>query len=157
MNLSPDDILKAYNSLDPELRDSLGWKLVKQKTEHKIHWTRIESWAGQGIPDLFGISEGINVFVELKVTKSNKINLSPFQKNWLYNHYLQGGRSFIMLQHLGERALYLFSSSILHSPLSIASKHEYKVELPASPADWFRIQDTLLHSPLPRKVEDPPL
>ena len=41
------------------------WKLVKQKTEHKIHWTRIESWAGQGIPDLFGISEGINVFVEL--------------------------------------------------------------------------------------------
>ena len=30
MNLSPDDILKAYNTLDPEVRDSLGWKLVKQ-------------------------------------------------------------------------------------------------------------------------------
>ena len=81
------------------------WKLVKQKTEHKIHWTRIESWAGQGIPDLFGISEGINVFVELKVTKSNSLGLSPFQMSWHYNHILNGGRSFIMLQHLPQRLL----------------------------------------------------
>ena len=81
------------------------WKLVKQKTEHKIHWTRIESWAGQGIPDLFGISEGINVFVELKVTKSNSLGLSPFQMSWHYNHILNGGRSFIMLQHLSQRFL----------------------------------------------------
>tara|TARA_Y100000592_G_scaffold23530_1_gene36559 strand:- start:20 stop:439 length:420 start_codon:yes stop_codon:yes gene_type:complete len=136
--------------------ESKLWQMVK-KNIPDVHWTRLESWAMPGVPDVYGIQDGISVFVELKVTKSNKINLSPFQKNWLYNHYLQGGRSFILLQHLGERALYLFSSSILHSPLRIDSKHEYKVELPAPPAAWSRIQDTLLHSPLARKVEDPPL
>ena len=101
--------------------ESKLWQLVR-KNLPDIHWTRIESWVNQGVPDCYGILEGTSVFVELKVTKSNKINLSPFQKNWLYNHYLQGGRSFILLQHLGQRALYLFSSSILHSPLSIAEK-----------------------------------
>jgi penicillin-binding protein-related factor A (putative recombinase) len=136
--------------------ESKLWQLVR-KNLPDIHWTRIESWVNQGVPDCYGILDGTSVFVELKVTRSNKINLSPFQKNWLYNHYLQGGRSFILLQHLGQRALYLFSSSILHSPLSIASKHEYKCSLPAGSAAWSRIQDTLLHSPLARKPEDPPL
>ena len=138
-------------------KETKFWNVIKKNTGHLIHWTRIESWAGQGIPDLHGISDGRTVFVELKVTESYSISISPFQKAWNFNHVLHGGRSFIMLQHLGERALYLFSSSILHSPLSIASKHEYKVEFPASPAAWAAIQDTLLHSPLPRKVEDPPL
>ena len=136
--------------------ESKLWQLVR-KNLPDIHWTRIESWVNQGVPDCYGILDGTSVFVELKVTRSNKINLSPFQKNWLYNHYLQGGRSFILLQHLGQRALYLFSSSILHSPLRIDSKHEYKCSLPAGSAAWSRIQDTLLHSPLPRNVEDPPL
>ena len=136
--------------------ESKLWQMVK-KNIPDVHWTRLESWAMPGVPDVYGIQDGISVFVELKVTKSNKINLSPFQKNWLYNHYLQGGRSFILLQHLGQRALYLFSSSILHSPLSIASKHEYKVELPASQAAWAAIQDTLFHYPLPRNAEDSPL
>ena len=136
--------------------ESKLWQLVR-KNLPDIHWTRIESWVNQGVPDCYGILEGTSVFVELKVTKSNKINLSPFQKNWLYNHYLQGGRSFILLQHLGQRALYLFSSSILHSPLRIDSKHEYKCSLPAGSAAWAAIQDTLLHCPLARKPEDPPI
>ena len=135
-------------------KETKFWNVIKKNTGHLIHWTRIESWAGQGIPDLHGIFEGVTVFVELKVTESYSISISPSQKAWNYNHVLHGGRSFIMLQHLGERALYLFSSSILHSPLSIASKHEYKVELPASSAAWAEIQDTLLHSPLARNVED---
>ena len=97
--------------------ESKLWQLVK-KNITSIHWTRLESWAMPGVPDVYGIQDEISVFVELKVTKSNKIGLSPFQKNWLYNHYLHGGRSFIMLHHLGQRLLYIFPSSILHSPLS---------------------------------------
>tara|TARA_R100000773_G_scaffold9632_1_gene9022 strand:- start:202 stop:552 length:351 start_codon:yes stop_codon:yes gene_type:complete len=103
-----------------------------------------------GVPDVYGIQDGISVFVELKVTKSNKIALSPFQHNWLYSHYLQGGRSFIMLQTLGERALYIFSSACLHSPLSIASEPQYKIQLPAPPAAWTAVAAHLLHSPLPK-------
>ena len=127
--------------------ESKLWQLVK-KNITSIHWTRLESWAMPGVPDIYGIQNGISVFVELKVTRSNKIGLSAFQKNWLYNHYLQGGRSFIMLQHLGQRTLYIFPSSILHSPLTITSAPHYKVELPASPAAWTQVAEHLLHYPL---------
>ena len=127
--------------------ESKLWQLVK-KNITSIHWTRLESWAMPGVPDVYGIQDGISVFVELKVTRSNKIGLSAFQKNWLYNHYLQGGRSFIMLQHLGQRTLYIFPSSILHSPLTITSAPHYRVELPASPAAWTQVAAHLLQYPL---------
>jgi len=112
-----------------------------------------------GVPDVFGIQNGISVFVELKVTRSNKINLSPFQKNWLYNHYLQGGRSFIMLQTLDQRLLRVFPSSILHSPLSITSEPQLKVSYTGSAAGdaWTRVEQFLLHSPLAEIPEDPSL
>tara|TARA_R100000329_G_scaffold29218_1_gene26875 strand:- start:15 stop:413 length:399 start_codon:yes stop_codon:yes gene_type:complete len=122
-----------------------------------VHWTRLESWAMPGVPDVYGIQDGISVFVELKVTRSNKINLSPFQQNWLYNHYLHGGRSFIMLQHLEQRLLRVFPSSILHSPLRITSEPQLKVSYTGSRAGaaWARVSEFLLHSPLPRNAEDP--
>jgi len=109
-----------------------------------------------GVPDVYGIQDGISVFVELKVTRSNKINLSPFQKNWLYNHYLQGGRSFIMLQTLDQRLLRVFPSSILHSPLSITSEPQLKVSYtgPAAGDTWQQVQQFLLHSPLAEIPED---
>ena len=132
--------------------ESKLWQLVK-KNITDVHWTRLESWAMPGVPDVYGIQDGISVFLELKVTKSNKIALSPFQKNWLYNHYLQGGRSFIMLQTLGEGALRIFSSSVLHSPLSIGTEPQYKVKLPASSAAWAAVAHHLLHSPL-AKIPD---
>ena len=138
--------------------ESKLWQLVR-KNLPDIHWTRIESWVNQGVPDCYGILDGTSVFVELKVTRSNKINLSPFQQNWLYNHYLHGGRSFIMLQHLEQRLLRVFPSSILHSPLRITSEPQLKVSYtgPAAGAAWARVQQFLLHSPLAEKPEDPPL
>ena len=51
-------------------KETKFWNVIKKNTGHLIHWTRIESWAGQGIPDLHGISGGRSVFVELKVTES---------------------------------------------------------------------------------------
>ena len=59
--------------------ESKLWQLVK-KNIPSIHWTRLESWAMPGVPDVYGIQDGISVFVELKVTRSNKIGLSAFQK-----------------------------------------------------------------------------
>ena len=136
--------------------ESKLWQMVK-KNLPDVHWTRLESWAMPGVPDVYGIQEGISVFVELKVTRSNKINLSPFQQNWLYNHYLHGGRSFIMLQTLDQRLLRVFPSSILHSPLRITSEPQLKVSYTGSAAGaaWARVSEFLLHSPLPRNAEDP--
>ena len=138
-------------------KETKFWNIVKRNTEHLVHWTRIESWAGQGIPDLHGIQKGISVFVELKVTESYSIGLSPFQKAWNYNHVLHGGRSFIMLQHLGERALYIFPCYLLHSASSITLKSapNYKVKIPAAPAAWEKVVEHLFHCPftLPPKKQ----
>ena len=136
--------------------ESKLWQLVK-KNITSIHWTRLESWAMPGVPDVYGIQNGISVFVELKVTSSNKINISPFQKVWNIKHTLHGGRSFIMLQHLKERALYIFPCSVLHSTLSITptTAPQYRVNLPASPAAWSGIHEHLLHSPFPLPTPNP--
>ena len=157
METSIDDrcfyLLFWYSFLKPE---SKLWQMVR-KNLPDIHWTRFESWVNQGVPDLHGICDGINIFVELKVTFSNKINISPFQKVWNIKHTLHGGRSFIMLQHLSQRALYIFPCSVLHSSLSItpSTAPQYRVELPASPAAWAAIHEHLLHSPFPLPKPNP--
>ena len=146
-------LLFWYSFLKPE---SKLWQMVR-KNLSDIHWTRFESWINQGVPDLHGICDGINIFVELKVTSSNKINISPFQKVWNIKHTLHGGRSFIMLQHLSQRALYIFPCSVLHSSLSItpSTAPQYRVNLPADAAAWAAIQEHLLHSPFPLPKPNP--
>ena len=59
--------------------ESKLWQKVKKHTPN-ITWTRIESWASFGFPDLVGYTEKHGFFtVELKVTKSNSITFSPHQ------------------------------------------------------------------------------
>jgi hypothetical protein len=55
------------------------WQQVK-KNLPKYRWVRIESWATQGVPDLLGFTEEGRLFtVELKVSRSNRISISPHQ------------------------------------------------------------------------------
>ena len=59
--------------------ESKLWQRVKKNTPN-ITWTRVESWASFGFPDLVGYTEKRGFFtVELKVTKSNKLSFSPHQ------------------------------------------------------------------------------
>ena len=59
--------------------ESKLWQKVKKNTPNII-WTRVESWASFGFPDLVGYTEKRGFFtVELKVTKSNKVTFSPHQ------------------------------------------------------------------------------
>ena len=59
--------------------ESKLWQKVKKNTPN-ITWTRVESWASFGFPDLVGYTEKRGFFtVELKVTKSKKVSFSPHQ------------------------------------------------------------------------------
>ena len=109
--------------------ESKFWKQVKENLTD-IHWTRLENRIGQGIPDCYGISAGISVWVELKVIRSNKIVLSPFQKSWNFSHSLQGGRNFIIATTFPQSLLYIFPGivapsigSIAHCPSQLADRH----------------------------------
>ena len=134
--------------------ESKFWKQVKENLTD-IHWTRLENRIGQGIPDCYGIFEGISIWVELKVIRSNKIVLSPFQKSWNYNHSLQGGRNFIIATTFPQSLLYIFSGIVAPSIGSIADlpPHHWTVNMDREPRPWQQVSKILLHSPLPKSAK----
>ena len=128
-------------------KESKFWKQIKENMPG-VFWTRIESWSMPGVPDCYGCKDGIMFWLELKTsTKDNKSQLSPFQKSWHFNHSLQGGRSFIMHQHLGERLIALFPSSIAISIADLDPKKGKFWTCPVPQAAWAEMLDYILHSP----------
>ena len=80
--------------------ESKLWQKIKKKTPN-ITWTRVESWASFGFPDLVGYTEKLGFFtVELKVTKSKKISLSPHQ---IAFHVKHPRRTWILAATLDPR------------------------------------------------------
>ena len=71
-------------------KESGFYKQVKeaaQRQSRKLSLTRIENWVGAGIPDvLLCDTHGCFHFVELKFTKTNKVDLRPSQVSWLTKH-----------------------------------------------------------------------
>ena len=75
--------------------ESKLWQKVKKNTPN-ILWTRVESWASFGFPDLVGYTEKRGFFtMELKVTKSNKVTFSPHQ---IAFHVKHPTNTFILVQ-----------------------------------------------------------
>ena len=80
------------------------------KEKIPLHWqvTRIENRYGGGIPDVYICAEGCSFWIELKVTKTNRINISSGQIAWNYAYWRSGGVSFFLVHPLKGRNLYLF-------------------------------------------------
>ena len=71
-----------------------------------ISWIRLENNSLHCTPDLLGYNNSGTFFtVELKVTKGNKVRLSPHQISF---HVKHPKNSFILVQHLGSCAVKLF-------------------------------------------------
>jgi len=88
--------------------ESKLWQRVKKNTPN-ILWTRIESWASFGFPDLVGYTENRGFFtVELKVTKSNKVTFSPHQ---IAFHVKHPTNTFILIQAHDARCPKLYPGS----------------------------------------------
>ena len=72
-----------------------------KKITPSIKWTRLENWSSFGTPDLLGYSPNSTFFtVELKVTKSNKVALSPHQVAWHMSH---PSGSFVLVLCLNKK------------------------------------------------------
>ena len=113
---------------------------------------RFENWVAPGVPDVHGIKDGISFWVELKVITSNKINLSPFQKSWNFNHSLQGGRNFIIATTFPQSLLYIFGGIVAPSIGSIANlpPEHWVVDMVHAQRPWQQVREILLHCPLPK-------
>ena len=101
------------------------WHELKRITP-QIKWTRLENSSVFGTPDLLGYNTSGHFFtVELKVTKSNSVRLSPHQ---IAFHKLHPKNTFIMVKHLaasrvklyeGSRIMELFACGLKLEPLCL--------------------------------------
>ena len=90
--------------------ESKLWKDLKKNTPN-ITWTRVESWASFGFPDLVGYTEKRGFFtVELKVTKSNKVTFSPHQ---IAFHVKHPTNTYILVQTHDARYPKLYPGSAI--------------------------------------------
>ena len=116
--------------------ESKFWKQVKKNTP-KISWTRLESWASFGVPDLLGYHDSCGFFmVELKVATRNKIRLSPHQ---IMFHTVHSKRNFILVKEASSRSVILYESSAIRELQSDIRKAKI-----AAQNDWSAIQAKLL-------------
>ena len=120
--------------------ESKFWKLVKKNTP-KIQWTRLESWASFGVPDLLGYHDNCGFFmVEMKIARGPKISFSPHQKMF---HLTRTNRNFILLQEPLEGNVKLYESKAIHGLLV---DHRETPSLAMN--DWDHIQRLLVREPL---------
>ena len=118
--------------------ESKFWKLVKKNTP-KIQWTRLESWASFGVPDLLGYHDTCGFFmVELKVIRGNKISFRPHQKLF---HITRTKRNFILVQQPSLNLVKLYESKAVPGLLV---DHRETPSLAIN--DWEHIQRCLLAS-----------
>ena len=82
-----------------------------KKNMSSISWIRLENLSLSGTPDLLGYNTSGHFFtVELKVTRSNKVRLSPHQ---IAFHVRHPNNSFILVESLDQRCLKLFPGSMV--------------------------------------------
>jgi hypothetical protein len=115
-----------------------------KKNVNKIQWLRIESWATQGVPDLLGTTEnGVLFTIELKVTKSKQIKISPHQI--AFHKTRKNSPCFILVKSLVQRPskksqLYLYPSFQLEQLLTKGLEPSFLV-----PDGWLNFEQHLLN------------
>ena len=88
--------------------ESNFWQTIRQNLPEKCFATRIENVSGGGVPDAHFVWDGLSFWFELKVSKSNAVNLRPHQVAWNMAYWVRGGANFILVKRAKERDLLLF-------------------------------------------------
>jgi hypothetical protein len=115
--------------------ESKFWQEVK-KNISEISFTRLESWASAGVPDLLCYNKNGKFFtIELKVTKGNKFIFSPHQISF---HIKHPKNSFILQKSLGPLSIKLYEG------FKILDLHE-RVPCTAIAEGWTKVQEHLVN------------
>ena len=118
--------------------ESKLWQKIKKKTPN-ITWTRVESWASFGFPDLVGYTEKQGFFtVELKVTRSKKLVFSPHQIAFHVKHPTD---TYILVQPHDQRFPKLFPGAAVQDLAACGLPLEAWC-LPLE--DWTKLEACLL-------------
>lgn len=111
-------------------------KSNQKKFRPDLKFTRLESWASQGVPDLVICSEkGVFYFVELKTTKGMAVKLSPHQVSWLTQHKHAPTYVFV---HTKNAEIFVYKGSqavdLIHKGLLVKPVHHFP-----APVNWSEI------------------
>jgi len=89
-------------------KESNLYNLIKT-TIKTAHFTRIESYTLNGIPDLHCAYKGRTFWLELKANNIKNCNLSKYQINWILKHQRHGGKVFILNKTATQSGLKLYT------------------------------------------------
>jgi len=91
------------------------WKRLKKRLESSYEQpvvTRVENSSTPGIPDLILCDSKKNIhLIELKVTKGNKVNISPHQVSFATRHHSARVWMLIEKQSTDQNQCYLYRSN----------------------------------------------
>ena len=122
--------------------ESRLWKALRDGVTD-VHWTRIESWSSPGVPDVNCCASFGEFWIELKVTKNNRVSLSPHQIAWHLTRSRHSGRSYILAREASRNPIILFSgeqAKDLHDKKISEISPMVKIE---HPYDWGRFRKAL--------------
>jgi len=119
------------------MSESNFYKQLRTNTP-EVLWTRIENRHGGGIPDLNGLYDGRYFWVELKITTTNKVRLSPTQISWHYNRGLYDGRSFILVKNTKTKEIKLFNNTNVRK-LALEGFQSNSLITLKAPYDWLSL------------------
>jgi len=101
--------------------ESKFYKKFKKATP-KILWNRIENLSTLGMPDALAYNKNHFYFtVEFKVTRGNKVRLSPHQ---IAYHVSHPHNSFICIEALGPGTVKLYEGSVVRDLVACGLKLE---------------------------------
>ena len=113
----------------------------------EVHFTRIESYTENGIPDVNACYNGQDIWIELKANNSKDLGLSKWQIVWITKRLKAGGTVFIINRPLLQRTLKIYSGSVVHEPLTSVKEPLATFN---EPIDWIALKDLLFTSREPR-------
>ena len=87
------------------------WNNLRARMPKSWNTTRIENRYGGGIPDVHVCAESLPFWIELKATKTHRVNVSAHQVAWNFSYCQSGGVSFFLVSHLLSRNVYLFDGN----------------------------------------------
>ena len=112
-----------------------------KKNTPNILWTRLETWASFGVPDLIGYHNSSGFFmVELKIQTGHKIRFSPHQ---VLFHTTRNKRNYILVNqspNAPRSSIKLYSSKNIQG--LILDPREIK---PLAVNDWQLIENILIN------------
>ena len=97
--------------LKPEKKFWHEIKTFNTKNNCELSFTRVENTASWGTPDILGCNSSGHFFtIELKVTKTNKVRLSPHQ---IAFHVKHPNNTFILVKALGLNSIKLYEGRFI--------------------------------------------